>query len=112
MSTEDRYKNIHTLFIDEAQFFDNLKENVLGILEKLNINIVIVGLDGDFNRNKFGEILDLIPYCDTCQKITALCKECNDGTPALFTHRNNKNNDQIEVGNNYVSLCRYHYLTH
>jgi len=112
LSTENRYKNIHTLFIDEAQFFDNLKENVLGILEKLNINIVIVGLDGDFNRNKFGEILDLIPYCDTCQKITALCKECNDGTPALFTHRNNKNNDQIEVGNNYVSLCRYHYLTH
>jgi|SaaInlStandDraft_6_1057023.scaffolds.fasta_scaffold01970_6 thymidine kinase len=107
---DNNYKSIDTLFIDEAQFFEDLKKYVLLILEQLKLNIIIVGLDGDFNREKFGEILDLIPYCDSCKKINALCKECNDGTPAIFTHRKNHNNKQIEIGNNYISLCRYHYL--
>ena len=102
----------NTIFIDEAQFFEDLKKNVLYFVEKKHINVVIVGLDGDYNRNKFGEILDLIPYCDTCTKITALCKECNDGTPAIFTHRLNANDKQVEVGNDYISLCRAHYLDH
>lgn len=105
-------KEYNTIFIDEAQFFKELEYYVLDIVEKFNINVVIVGLDGDYNRNKFGEILNLIPYCDSCTKITALCKECNDGTPAIFTHRLNVNESQIEVGNDYVSLCRSHYLDH
>ena len=103
--------DVDTVFIDEAQFFDDLKVNVLRLVEEFNCNVVIVGLDGDSNRNKFGQILDLIPYCDSCVKITALCKRCNDGTPAIFSHRNNKNKQQIEVGAAiYESLCRKHYL--
>lgn len=106
----EHLKNINTIFIDEAQFFKDLKKNVLQLVEHYNINVVVVGLDGDFNRNKFGEILDLIPYSDSCQKITALCKECNDGTPACFTYRINDSDNQVQVGNDYISLCRHHYL--
>ena len=47
-------KNIDTVFIDEAQFFKNLKIPVLKIVEEYNCNVVITGLDGDSNRNKFG----------------------------------------------------------
>jgi len=104
-------KNINTVFIEEGQFFSDLKDGVLNLIEKLNCNVVIVGLDGDSNRNKFGQILDLIPYCDTCIKISALCKICNDGTPAIFSHRIHKSNKQIKVGvSDYESLCRKHYL--
>lgn len=104
-------KDVHTVFIEEGQFFDDLKTGVLRLVEEFNCNVVIVGLDGDSNRNKFGQILDLIPYCDTCTKITALCKRCNDGTPAIFSHRNNGNKKQVEVGAAmYESLCRKHYL--
>lgn len=103
--------DLNTVFIEEAQFFPDLKDGVLQIVENFNCNVVIVGLDGDSNRNKFGQILDLIPYCDTCTKISALCKRCNDGTPAIFSHRNSNSNKQIEVGaSDYEALCRKHYL--
>lgn len=108
----NNFNNINTLFIDEAQFFDNLQKNVLHIVEELNKNVVIVGLDGDFQRNKFGQILDLIPYSDSCKKITSLCKKCGDGTQALFSHRIVKSDDQVSLGatDEYESLCRKHYL--
>lgn len=102
---------LNTVFIEEGQFFPDLKEGVLRLIEDFDCNVVIVGLDGDSNRNKFGQILDLIPYCDSCTKITALCKRCNDGTPAIFSHRNNSNTNQIEVGAAvYEALCRKHYI--
>tara|TARA_Y100000589_G_C27157559_1_gene631427 strand:- start:1464 stop:2012 length:549 start_codon:yes stop_codon:yes gene_type:complete len=104
-------KDLDTVFIEEAQFFPDLKDGVLQIVENFNCNVVIVGLDGDSNRNKFGQILDLIPYSDTCTKISALCKRCNDGTPAIFSHRNSNSSKQIEVGaSDYEALCRKHYL--
>lgn len=108
---EYNLNNIHTIFIDEAQFFDDLKNTVLELIENYNINIFIVGLDGDFNRNKFGEILDLIPYSDRCEKISSLCKICKDGTPGIFSKRivNNTNQTLIGANDSYISVCREHY---
>jgi thymidine kinase len=105
--------NINTIFIDEGQFFDDLKDNVINLVETHKINIIISGLDGDSNRNKFGQILDLIPYSTTCIKINAYCVVCMDGTYAPFTYRKqNKTNEQIQIGGNeeYMSVCREHYL--
>ena len=105
--------NINTIFIDEGQFFDDLKEVVIRLVEEYHINVVITGLDGDSNRNKFGQILDLIPYCTSCTKINACCVLCMDGTPAPFSYRKKNNIDeQVLIGANdmYMSLCRKHYL--
>ncbi len=105
--------NINTIFIDEAQFFDDLVEVVKNLVEFYKINIVITGLDGDSNRNKFGHILDLVPFCNTCTKINASCILCLDGTPAPFSYRKTHNNqEQILIGasDTYMSLCRKHYL--
>jgi thymidine kinase len=103
--------NVDTIFIDEGQFYSDLFEGVIHLIEVRNINIVVVGLDGDFNRNKFGQILDLIPYSNTCVKLNALCMECNDGTEAAFTIRVTGNIDQVLVGNNeYKAVCRNHYI--
>ena len=106
-------ENYHTIFIDEGQFFTDLKKFTLHALEKLNINVVITGLDGDFERKPFGQILDLIPYCNNVTKQKALCKQCNDGTFAIFTHRLSRNQEQVSVGtsDDYVSLCRSCYLS-
>jgi thymidine kinase len=105
-------KNINTIFIDEAQFFSNLVKNVLKLVEDHNINVFVVGLDGDSNREKFGEILDLIPYSDTCQKIHSLCKICKDGTPGIFSKRICNIVEQKLIGaeDSYISVCRKHYL--
>ena len=101
------------LIIDEGQFLQNLKSKVLYWVETMGKNVILGGLDGDFQRNPIGEILQLIPYADAYSKKTALCKMCNDGTPALFSHRvSNENKAQICIGSteSYIPLCRRHYL--
>ena len=101
--------DINTIFIDEAQFFTNLVETVLRLVEENNINVFIVGLDGDSNRCKFGEILDLIPLCDTITKLNAFCNICKDGTYAKFTKRLVSNKHQKLIGTNeYIPVCRKH----
>jgi thymidine kinase len=104
--------NINTIFIDEAQFFDDLVDVVKNLVEFYKINIVVTGLDGDSNRNKFGHILELIPLSNTCTKINAACIMCLDGTFAPFSFRKTRTEEQILIGagDNYMSLCRTHYL--
>ncbi len=99
------------IVVDEGQFFKNLKSCILHWVDTLKLHVIVSGLDGDFKRNPIGEILLLIPYADKYKKMTALCKYCNDETPALFTHRLTHDNCQIVIGNDiYVALCRNHYL--
>ena len=111
-SIDESFKDYDTIFIDEAQFFPDLKDFVLKSLEEYNINIVLTGLDGDYLRKPFGQILDLIPYSDTCIKKSALCKLCMNGNKALFSHRLINENKQILVGSNdtYIPVCRKHYI--
>lgn len=107
----ENIKHSECILIDEAQFFPDLM-NILSIVEEYKKIVFVYGLDGDFKRNKFGNILDLIPYCDTITKLHAKCNVCNDC--ALFSHRKLKNDDQVLVGSNdaYESLCRNCYLKH
>jgi thymidine kinase len=99
------------IMIDEGQFFPDLKEYVLKWCEVYKKNIIVIGLDGDYKREAFGQILDLIPIADQVTKLKALCKLCNDGTEALFTHRLSTEDKQIVIGNsNYIPVCRQHYL--
>jgi len=72
--------------------------------------IIVAGLDGDYQQKQFGDILKLIPIADSYQKVYALCKICQDGTPASFTKRIVNNNQQILVGakESYISVCRFH----
>jgi thymidine kinase len=109
---ENNLININTIFIDEGQFFDDLVNIVRILVENYKINVVVSGLDGDSNRNKFGHILDLIPLSNTCTKINASCIMCLDGTPAPFSFRKTNDNEQILIGagDSYMSLCRKHYL--
>jgi thymidine kinase len=109
---DEEINQYQTIIIDEGQFLKNLKNKTLYWVEKLNKHVVIGGLDGDFKRNPIGEILELIPYADDYKKLKALCKVCNDGTPAIFSHRICQSDEQILIGagDSYIPLCRKHYL--
>jgi thymidine kinase len=100
--------------IDEAHFLKGLKKKIIHWVEKLDKEIILTGLDGDYKREPIGEILDLIPYADTYKKLKSLCTICKNGTKAIFTHRicNHILDNQILVGDNkmYESLCREHYI--
>ena len=75
-----------------------------------NKRVYIAGLDGDFTRKKFGQILDLIPMCDKVTKLTALCSLCKDGTQGIFSMRLTKETQQMVIGSdNYLPVCRSCY---
>jgi thymidine kinase len=103
--------------IEEANFFPDLKQFVQYAVEVLDKHVICIGLDGDYRREPFGEILSLIPLCDSVTKFKANCAKCSkpdiSSSPnnAIFTHRITKETTQALVGgaSNYEPLCRYHY---
>jgi thymidine kinase len=104
-------KDADIILINEGQFFLDLIEYCLLWCEKYGKNIIVSGLDGDFQRKPFGPLLDLIPYSDSVEKINAFCTICKNGTEASFTCRLTQETEQVVIGSdNYAALCRYHYL--
>ena len=102
-------RSAEVILINEGQFFSDLYDVVLDML-KNNKKVYICGLDGDFERKKFGSIIDLIPFCDTVTKLKSLCSLCKDGTPAIFSMRLSKETEQTVVGSdNYIPVCRKCY---
>lgn len=102
--------SVDVILINEGQFFPDLYEQVKVLVEIHNKRVYVCGLDGDFKRQRFGAILDLIPICDKVIKLRSLCGECSQ--PALFTHRLSKELDQTVIGSsNYTPLCRTCYIT-
>jgi len=94
--------------INEAQFFTNLKKFTINALSN-NKKLYISGLDGDYQQNPFGEILDLIPMCDNITRLYAFCKVCKDSTKAHFTKRINSEKKQKLIGTDeYIPVCRLH----
>ena len=106
------FQQAKLIIIEEAQFFEGLYDMVKNLVEVYKRDVIVVGLDGDSDRKPFGEILQLVPLADTITKLTALCKRCSDGTPALFTYSTAKKSTQVCVGDAaaYEALCRKHYL--
>jgi len=97
------------ILINEGQFFEDLYETVEKML-KNGKKIYICGLDGDFERKKFGQILDLIPLCDKVTKLTSLCNICKNGTLGIFSKRISLEKEQTVVGSdNYIPVCRNCY---
>jgi thymidine kinase len=96
------------ILINEGQFFLDLYENVKTLVDEYKKRVHICGLDGDFKRNKFGNILDLIPISDSVIKLQSKCNNCSK--PAIFSHRKTKEIEQVVIGSyNYVPLCRNCY---
>ena len=47
--------------------------------------VIVAGLDGDFKRNQFGSVVDIIPIAEKVKKMSAVCFNCGD--EASFTQR-------------------------
>lgn len=105
----DLYEKAEVILINEGQFFKELEFSILKMLDD-NKKIYIAGLDSDFQKKKFGNIIDLIPHCDKITKLTSLCSICKNGTKAIFSHRISSEKVQTLVGStNYIPLCRNCY---
>ena len=111
IKNKNMYKKSNVIFIEEGQFFDDLKEFCLNAADFDNKIIYVAGLDGDFRRDCFGQICELIPHSENITKLKALCQKCGDGTEASFTKGIVENKDIELVGSkeSYIPVCRFHF---
>lgn len=109
---QSQYNSAEIIFINEGQFFHNLYEFCIKAVDVDNKTVIVCGLDGDFRREPFGDMLKLIPLADKVTRLTALCKKCNNGTPGIFTLRTINSSEQTLIGGDesYMPVCRKHYL--
>jgi len=99
------------ILINEGQFFPDLFQTVIELVDTHHKKVYVFALDGDFERKRFGSILDLVPYCDTATKLKSLCAQCKNGRKAIFSHRVSDESAQIVIGSdNYQPLCRSCYM--
>ena len=107
---KDEIENSDVILINEGQFFSDIVPFTIKMVEEERKKVYICGLDGDFKRDKIGNLLDLIPMCDKMTKLHALCSMCKDGTLAPFTFRSTCETEQVLIGNDiYMPLCRSCY---
>ena len=77
--------------------------------------VYISALNGDSNREIFGDIHKLVPLADNIEFLQALCIDCKDGSLAIFSKRIiSDDNTQICVAGSdkYKAVCRNHYFCH
>jgi len=105
----DEILRSNIILINEGQFFPDLVNFVSHMVDFHKKIVYVCGLDADFQRNKFGVILDLIPICDKVTKLNGKCNDCND--KSIFSYRLSAEEEQVVIGsNNYIPLCRNCYL--
>ena len=111
MDNIDAYKDCDIIGIDEAQFFEDLFEFIQYIDKENNKIVILAGLDGDSNREPFGDLLRCIPYCDDVVKLSAMDMVDKDGSLGIFTKRIVDNTDTILVGAQdcFIAVSRKNY---
>ena len=104
----DKYSKCKYIIVDEAQFFEDLYDFVTVAVDINHKHVIIVGLNGDSNRENFGEIYKLYPLADKIDLLTALCSLCKDGTKAIFSKKIIENHKKTDVGSSdkYIPVCR------
>ena len=100
--TQYDFDQVTTIYINEAQFFTGLYTFVTASIAQ-GKHIHIYGLDGDYKQDVFGEILQLIPKCDSYIKLYATCA-CKQRAP--FSKRLSTSTVQYLPHDTYVPVCR------
>lgn len=112
---EKSYQSADVIGIDEAQFFDDLVSSVQRMTEHDKKIVYVAGLSGNFRRECFGHIHELIPFADSVTLLNAVCMDCKDGkTPGLFSKLyvpNLSDSSDVIIGgcNSYKAVCRRHF---
>ena len=95
--------------IDEGQFFEDLVESCEFLANNGKI-VIVTGLNGNFRREPFDQIVKLIPKCEKIRYLESICFFCKK--PAHFSLRTVENESEIFIGGAeaYRSACRECYF--
>jgi thymidine kinase len=122
------YAGFHVIAVDEAQFFTDLLEFCTAAADGEAKRVILAGLDGDFRRRRFGQVLDLVPLADSITKLSAICTYCREdaaaaagggaagggrAAPAVFSLRiagDPAAQELVGGADKYAPVCRRHYV--
>lgn len=110
LSVLEHISEYDVIAIDEGQFFLDLVTFCEKWANKGKI-VIVAGLDGDFKREPFGQICQLIPKAEKIQKLKAICQKCYKD--ASFSKRI-ITSDQVEFiggSESYIASCRSCYFS-
>ena len=99
------------IVVDESQFFIDLIGTVLLWLN-CGKHVHCTGLIADSNRNKFGDLVKLMPRADHIEQLKAFCSICGDKIlNASFTKCIKEKEKQVMIGGtqDYIPVCGKHY---
>ena len=127
------YAAAQVIAVDEAQFFPDLVDFAARAADEDGKAVLLAGLDGDFRRRRFGQVLDLVPLADADTTLPARCMYCaavgaaaaaaaaggsgsraGAGAPAVFSLRIDTLDQRQEVvggAEQYAPVCRRHYVS-
>jgi thymidine kinase len=105
------YPTSKLIIIEEGQFFNNIYSIIKQMTDVDKKIVWVSALNGDSKRELFGEIYRMIPLADNIEFLQALCIQCRDGTPGIYSKRLIESEQQLIVGSTeYNAVCRKHYL--
>ena len=99
------------ILINEGQFFQDIVPWVTTAVEHYHKKVYICGLNSDFQRQKFGNWLDLETLSDNVIMLHSFCSHCKKKT-AIFSHRLSQEAELEVIGADcYIPVCRKCYKT-
>lgn len=102
-------KSIQVIGIDEAQFFSEDIVEVIEELAQIGIDVVVSGLDTDWQGRAFHPMPLILAKADYIKKLYAVCSIC--GADATRTQRLISSSKTVLVGAGevYQARCRTHF---
>ena len=96
--------------IDEGQFFPDLLDFADRTANSGRL-VIISALDGDFLRQPFGSMCDLVPRSESLMKLTAICQAPGCGRTASYSTRISAETSVEVIGgaDKYIPTCRFCY---
>ena len=107
-------KNLHCVFVDEAQFLEEDQVWQLArVADRLGIPVMCYGLRTDFQGQLFTGSKALLALADDLREVRTICRCGRKATMVVRLGPDGKvarEGDQVAIGKDvYVSLCRRHW---
>ncbi|XP_063852785.1 thymidine kinase, cytosolic-like [Scylla paramamosain] len=95
--------------IDEGQFFPDTVQFAEGMANE-GKTVIVAALDATFQRQGFGNILQLVPLAESVVKLSAVCMVCFQ--EGHYTKRTTTETALEVIGGSdkYISTCRFCYF--
>jgi thymidine kinase len=98
--TSTLFQKSNIIIIDNLQLFSDCF--ILNILaNKMDKKFICAALDNDYQRVPYDNIIDIIPKCEYVYKLTALCSQLRDTTPAIFSMKSG--DKYLPVSRNFIT---------